>query len=225
MPIGHGPVQRVAHRGIPAEKTENTLASFLLAIELGADAIELDTHATRDGVIVVNHDESANGHVIAESSWSDIGRVRLPGNERVPMLADVLHAVGERATVYIEIKGVGIERLVIDTAVEHGKQFAVHSFDHATIARAAAYAPQVPRGFLLDRGTRTPVSAMLETARRLAARDVWPHWSLADEIFTRAARKAGLNTIVWTVNTREKAKELVRYGVSGICTDDVRILT
>ena len=46
----------IGHRGAPRERPENTIASFLRALDLGADAIELDVHATRDGVVVVHHD-------------------------------------------------------------------------------------------------------------------------------------------------------------------------
>ena len=46
-----------AHRGASAYCPENTLVSFSKAIELGADAIELDVHLTKDGEIVVAHDE------------------------------------------------------------------------------------------------------------------------------------------------------------------------
>src|SRR4051794_600497 len=49
-------VRLYAHRGAAAEQPENTLPSFALALELGADALEMDVHATSDGVLVVSHD-------------------------------------------------------------------------------------------------------------------------------------------------------------------------
>src|SRR5687767_7507148 len=52
----------IAHRGLPRMARENTLSSFALAIDAGADAIELDVHATREGVVVVHHDPWLRAH-------------------------------------------------------------------------------------------------------------------------------------------------------------------
>ena len=46
-----------AHRGASAYRPENTLEAFALAVEMGADGVELDVHITKDGHVVVNHDE------------------------------------------------------------------------------------------------------------------------------------------------------------------------
>jgi glycerophosphoryl diester phosphodiesterase len=50
------PIERIAHRGAKRELPENTIPAFALAFERGADAIELDVHATADGIVIVNHD-------------------------------------------------------------------------------------------------------------------------------------------------------------------------
>ncbi len=113
----------IGHRGAPRERPENTLASFLRALDLGADAVELDVHATRDGVVVVHHDfvpraESSvaalGGRPIAELTAADLGTFQVAG-EPIPTLASVLEAIGGRATVYVEIKGRDIEEAVIAT--------------------------------------------------------------------------------------------------------------
>jgi glycerophosphoryl diester phosphodiesterase len=100
--------ERVAHRGSPKERTENTLPGFLLAIDHGADAVELDVHATKDGEVVVHHDEAVQRMVIAQSAWRDLSRIDLGDGDRIPRLRDVLEAIGDRAAVYIELKGRGI---------------------------------------------------------------------------------------------------------------------
>src|SRR5689334_1661332 len=108
MPNAPASFERVAHRGASKERLENTLPAFELALERGADAIELDVHRTRDGVVVVHHDESVAGQAIAECDWKTVAAMRLAGSATVPRLEDVLIAVGNRATVYIELKGRGV---------------------------------------------------------------------------------------------------------------------
>ena len=216
--------ERVAHRGASRERRENTLPAFELALERGADAIELDVHATADGVVVVHHDPAVQGMAIARTGWRELGRIVLPGGARIPRLQDVLVSVAGGATVYIELKGAGCEGQAIAVAREFGHRYAVHSFDHAAIERAAAIAPDVPRGALIDHGTPHAVKHLAEIVRRLRLRDVWPHHSLVDAEFVAAATALGARVITWTVNEPDDARRFAALGVSGICTDDVRLL-
>ncbi|HEX7938212.1 MAG TPA: glycerophosphodiester phosphodiesterase, partial [Gemmatimonadaceae bacterium] len=175
-------------------------------------------------VVVVHHDELAAGLALASADWADVSAIRLAGGARIPRLEDVLTTVAGEATVYIELKGRDVEAAALDIARRHGKRYAVHSFDHAAVERARALAPEVPRGVLLDRGTADPIMAMEVACRRVAPRDVWPHSSLVDAAFMKAAATLSVRVIVWTVNSRSEAARLNDLGVAGLCTDDVRIL-
>lgn len=206
------------------ERLENSLAGFLLAVELGAHAVELDTHVSADGVVVVHHDETVRGEAIADLTWTELSTFDLGDGLRMPTLAEVLAALEGRAAVYVEIKGTGIEEAVVATVRKHSTTVAVHSFDHAAIERVSRSAPDIPRGVLLDRAVSNPIQAMRRAVERTGARDVWPHWSLASADFVRSANDLGARVIVWTVNTAERAKHLRSIGVTGICSDDVRIL-
>ena len=217
-------VERVAHRGSPRERRENTLDGFLLALEHGADALELDVHCSSDREVVVVHDFSVAGRSVAASPWAVLAALDLGGGVRMPRLVDVLTAVGDRATVYIELKGAHIEQEVLDVARPSGCRFALHSFDHDAIARVARLAPDVRRGVLLDRGLSNPLAVLRESVARTGASDVWPHWTLVDPALTGLAREFDARVITWTVNTREVAESVLRAGVDGICTDDVRVL-
>lgn len=219
-----GRIERIGHRGIPAERQENTLAGFVLAMDLGADAVELDTHVSADGVIVVHHDEIVAGRPIASMTWQELERADLGEGDRIPTLDEVLAAATDRATVYVELKGTGIEEQVATVVRRHSTPVALHSFDHAAVERVSRFAPDVPRGILLDRGTTNPVQAMRRAVERTGARDVWPHWSMVSADLVKAADDLGTRVIVWTVNTPERARHLQTLGVTGICTDDVRIL-
>lgn len=219
-----GRYERVAHRGSPRERLENTLPGFLLAVDHGADAIELDVHVTKDGVVVVHHDDFTARQPIAETRWRELSQQDLGGGATIPRLEDVLTAIGDRATMYIELKGRGIEEPVIEVARSHGRRYGLHSFDHDAIARVAERAPEIARGVLLDRGTPNAVDEMRRVYDRIQPRDIWPHWSLVDRELIAAARELGARVIAWTVNSVETARTLHALGIDGVCTDDVRLL-
>jgi glycerophosphoryl diester phosphodiesterase len=85
----------IAHRGASDYRTENTLAAFQLAAELGAEMWELDVRLSKDGVVVVCHDESlervaGNPLRIPDATWAEISAVELLGNQRVPRLEEVI---------------------------------------------------------------------------------------------------------------------------------------
>lgn len=214
------PVERIAHRGAKRELPENTLPAFQRAVERGATAIELDVHATADGVVVVHHDAQValpggRRRVIAESSWRELTLFK----KAIPRLSDVLEAVPEAVTLYVELKGAGVERHVAEV-IRGAPRCAVHSFDHEAIARMRELAPDVPRGILFDQRPAA-VEAAMEYAD---ARDVWPEWNLVDEQLVARVHAAGGRVIAWTVNDRETAARLAALGVDGLCTDDVRLL-
>ena len=220
----------IGHRGAPRERPENTLASFLRALDLGADAVELDVHATRDAVVVVHHDfvpraetpvTALRGRPIAELTAAELATFQVSG-EPIPTLIAVLEAIGSKATVYVEIKGHDIERAVIEAmaSVSAATRVAVHSFDHRAVVRARSMRPNLPSGIL-------SASYLLDPGGALAganARDYWQEASLIDASLVEAVHGAGGRVIAWTVNNPDHARRLASMGVDGICTDVLKII-
>ena len=217
------PLERIAHRGAKRELPENSIAAFRRAFDRAADAIELDVHATRDGVVVVHHDPVvASSRAIADMTWDELRRVELSPRIGVPRLADVLAMTPSGKTVYVEIKGERIELAVATVIGESSARCAVHSFDHDAIGRLRAIAPDVPRGILFDeRATADTMRRRIETT---GARDLWPRRDLIDADLVALAHDSGARVIAWTVNSTPEAQALVAMGVDGLCTDDVRLL-
>lgn len=220
---------RIGHRGAPREYPENTLPSFARAIELGADGIELDVHATSDGIVVVHHDpvpratvadHRLTGRAIADLTHDQLRAFSLAPDVGIPTLAEVLSLVGDAAVVYVELKGAGIERPVIDVIRESTARCAVHSFDHAAVARAKRLAPEIRRGLLFSRRPRDPAASL----QGAGALDAWPEWPLIDQDFVTWVRRVGGSVIAWTVNDAAAARRLTALGVDGLCTDDVRLI-
>lgn len=213
----------VAHRGAPRERPENTMPSFRRALELGADAIELDVHATRDGVVVVHHDPvphtapepRLHGVPIADLTWDDLRRFEVAPGVGIPRLADVLALVGERAVVYVEIKGSAIERAVVECIRAARARCAVHGFDHAAVRRVKALAPELATGILVEEYLQDPAAALAAAG----ARDLWPHWTLVDAKLVERVHAHGGRVVPWTVNDPAAAARLVATGVDALCTD------
>lgn len=224
---GRSRPELVAHRGAKRERPENTIAAFARAIELGADALELDVHATRDGVVVVHHDAvpreaGARGEpprAIAECSARELAAFRV-GGEAIPSLAAVLALAAGRATVYVEIKGAGIERAVVDVVRSSRATCAIHSFDHEAIGRVRALAPEIPRGLLFEHRGPDMLAALAE----YDAHDLWPQVTLVDEAVVEGAHRIGRRVVAWTVNSATDAARLAAAGVDALCGDDVPLL-
>jgi glycerophosphoryl diester phosphodiesterase len=221
----------IGHRGAPRERPENTLPSFLRALELQADGIELDVHCTKDRVVVVHHDEIPRatppsgrlaGMRIDALTFDELQGFSVRGLALISTLAEALAVIKGRADVFIELKGAGIEREVVDVirASVAPERCAVHSFDHAQVARVRALAPDIRGGILFDRPISDAVSAM----RGADALDVWPSREHVAEALVREVHEAGGRVIPWTVNDPVQAASLAALGVDGLCTDFLPVL-
>lgn len=200
------------------------MASFERALDQGADAIELDVHASSDGVVVVHHDHrvamesglSIAGRALDELSSAEIRAATGTGGEALlPFLAEVLETVGDRARVYVEIKGSGIERAVIACIRENGVRCAVHSFDHRVSTTIRTLAPDMRTGILLESRLADPAGAL----RAAMAKDYWQQWERIDADLVSAVHAAGGRVVAWTVNDPQEASRLVDIGVDALCTD------
>lgn len=213
--------QIIAHRGASGECLENTLAAFARALDQGADGIELDVHATADGTIVVHHDATIrragdNGPIaIGGLSASDLSRVSLADGSPVPTLDQVFELVGDRLTVYVEVKAAGIEAPLLACLDRHPRaRFAVHSFDHRIPDAIRRARPGTATGYL-SASYPLDLSAMLPRD----ADALWQAGDLIDGALVQAAHAKGARVIAWTVNRPAHARALSLLGVDALCTD------
>ena len=216
------PPERIAHRGAHATHPENSVAAFEEALELGADAIELDVHATSDGVVVVHHDpvvtsEGLPGARIADLTAADLAQYRLVNDVPIPTLSSVLTAIGHRAAIYVEIKAPSIEPLVVRCIRESETACAVHSFDHRIVKTVIGIFPAIPTGVLQVARPLDPVHALVAAG----ARDLWQEVSAIDEELVARAHALNARVIAWTANDIDHWETLRRIGVDGICTDRI----
>lgn len=210
----------IAHRGASKERPENSLAAFIRAAELGANAVELDVHLTSDGHLIVHHDPAvktdAGPRPIRTMTQADAAGLRVRG-EPIATLTDVITAIGGKLRIYCELKGAGTAAPAAALLGPMGNRAAVHSFDHRMIAEAQALAPHLSRGVLEASYHRDATFPL----RDVQAEALWQNEALIDQSLVDSVHAAGARIIAWTVNAPERARELAGMGVDGICTDDI----
>ena len=220
---GHRPLI-IAHRGASRAFRENTIPVFRRALELGVDGIELDVHATLDGVLVVHHDptvtirhgERTDLVPIVALTAEQVAAHRLGVDGGIPTLREVFALVGERAVLYVEVKASNTEALVASLLDEYpDARAAVHAFDHRIPVGVRAIRPATPIG-LLSASYPLDLPGVLSSSQATA---LWQHGELIDESLVNAAHEAGVQLIAWTVNSAPHARQLAAWGVDGICTD------
>jgi glycerophosphoryl diester phosphodiesterase len=216
-------VRVIAHRGASAAAPENTIEAFHLAKELGADWVELDARRTLDGQVVVHHDANlADGRVIVELERHD-----LP--EDVCDLAAALDACAGMQ-VNIEIKNWPLdpdfdptERVaeqVVELVQTRGAQgeVLVSCFHYPTLQRVRELDPSIPTAFLhvsMDK----PWSELAAEVAADGHAALHPWDPIVDAGYVDAARGAGLEVNVWTVDDPDRMRDLVGFGVGGLCTN------
>lgn len=218
-------IEAISHRGSRAGHVENTIGAVRAAVDEGADGVEIDVHATRDGVVIVHHDFLPRGKTgdrrldsrpVADLSFAELQTFDLGGGERIPSLRDLLDAVAGRARLYVEIKGRGCEELLAGILTPD-LDVAVHAFDHRAIARMASLAPSLSRGVLQG-------SYMVDNCvglRSASANDLWQHFELIDAGLVAEVHACGGRVIAWTANEERDWERLADAGVDAICTDHI----
>lgn len=179
--------------------------------------MELDVHATRDGVFVVHHDAELPGAgPIRDLTATDVGRLRLANGEVVPTLQNSLVTLGGME-VWVEVKHLAsdhdVKFLATLAAGPTPEKYAVHSFDHRIIERLGSVRPALRRGALSASYLLDPVTVL----RSCGGDTLWQETSLTDAALVQQLHGAGFKIITWTTNAEAEVERVARLGVDGIC--------
>lgn len=215
----------IAHRGASGHLTENTLAAFALASELGAQMWELDTQMTRDGVVMVSHDDHLlrvfgvdrriSQMTAAELAALDLG---VPSFAEVADLARTL-----RTGLYVELKAAGTGRLVWEELKAHGQRFAcLGSFDVTQVRQLRDAGCDFPLSVLV--GTGDDPFALGDGAGADILHLCWeragarPQDLLTPELFERTFAQ-GREIVLWHEERPQILADIMQMPVLAICTD------
>ncbi len=235
----------VAHRGASADAPENTIASFRLGFDQGADAVEGDFQLTMDGHIVAMHDGTLSRTTgdpreidavtleelesLGAGNW---GRWKGSGyeDERIPTLSAVLQTVPADRGILIEIKDSDrIVPILLRDLEQSGisrDRVTVISFDQEVISAMKQVAPVWRALWLTSFSKQTgewrpTAREVIEIATAIGADgvDVKAEVEVVDAAFVRQVKGAGLEVHVWTVNDVDLAGHMTSAGVDSITTD------
>lgn len=225
---------KIAHRGYSSRYPENTMLAFEKAVAAGADMIELDVRLSRDGRLVVIHDEridrTADGTgVVADLTLDELKRhsysCRMAefGFVEIPTLEEVIEWAGERVMLNIEIKNrprrnEGIEGKLAGLLREtrFTDRAVVSSFDHYALAEMKRIDGAIRRGILYS----AVWLHFVEEVREINPFSVHPGANAFDVDQLRWAKSRGIRVYPWVVQNRETLRA---YRASG-CVDGAMVM-
>lgn len=224
-----------AHRGASGYAPENTLEAFVIAMEQGADGIELDVQLTKDGEVVVIHDETIDrvsdhsgfvkDYTLAELKQFDFkNHMEAYTNAKIPTLKEVLELVRPgKMEVNIELKTSviwysGIEEKVLEIVKETGMEERViySSFNHYSIQKILELNPSAQTAYLF-------MDVMLDVEKYAKETGVSalhpPFFQLKMADFMKKYMDSGLKMRIWTVNDEADMKYFMENNVEAIITN------
>lgn len=237
------PLIRIGHKGADALVAGNTIASFQKAVEIGVDMVELDVLWLRDGhpglpfeqrsPLVVAHD----WHAAALNPPPTLDEVLLAFTK--PPLDEVV--------INLDIKLPGREGEVVASVARHGLlgRTRISTMEIPTLKALKQLEPTLHLGWTVPRVTRDwtgiwwlrpALLAGIVAARRrmpghvreglaeLEVDSVWAFFGVVSDELVEATRERGVELNVWTVDDPERIAKLESMGVSGICSNDPRLL-
>ncbi|WP_054955203.1 glycerophosphodiester phosphodiesterase family protein [Paenibacillus dakarensis] len=236
----------VAHRGMSALAPENTMPAFELAVEKGAEVIELDILESKDGELVLIHDYTVDRTTNGKGKVSELTLEQLKSltanktnnpdwqkeydkypDAKIPTLKEVLtFAKGKNVVLALEMKGFGYEDKVIDLVEKYHMESDVYvtSFSQDVLERVKQENPEIGRGFTLDGGKPSPEEA-LQDAEKVVTDHIqlgtfyFANYSMLTPEFISYAKHRGLPVIAWTVNSKQGMQDAISMGITGIITD------
>ncbi len=236
----------IAHRGGAMESTENTVAAFQRATRIGAAGIETDIRLTRDGVVVVYHDEyfgrveglapAQRTRLISDMNYSDLSAQTLmpvgedTGGRRVPTLGDLLAQV-KTGLLNIELKRCARFDDLVDKTIATLKSFA--ELDRVVLEAPDLKTAEKLRAALGGRiklhinpgydGT-VPYSESLERVLKFRPHSISVSYKKLSHEIVELAHKADVEVWVWTVDSPDIAQAMRLLGVDAIKTDKPTML-
>lgn len=227
MEVKHMETKIIAHRGASfLAKKENTLESFALAIDIGADYAEFDIRQTRDHNLIVFHDEMFENKKISELTYEELCRKTKAHGYKVPLLVDVLKLCRGKIKLDIELKESGYEGSVISLVKQFFEydEYMMKSFLDNTVARIKSIDSHITTGLLLGGANASFRKRIHEyfPERRLHACHadfVSPNYQLATPTFIRRMHLRHYKVFVWTLNDPSLIGKYINRNVDGIITD------
>ncbi len=228
-------IQVIAHRGVSSISPENTMIAFERAVEIGANAIETDVQMTKDGHLVLIHDERLNrttngkgwvkDFTLAEIKKLDAGSwfSSIYASQTIPTLDELFTLIKPtNLWLNLEIKDgfilyPGIEEKIALKIKEYQLEdrVIISSFNHYSVVKIKELASELKTAILYMEGLYQPWTY----AKQIGAMALHPSKELVFPEIIYGAHQVGMKVYPYTVNDKEEMKTLIRMGVDGLITN------
>jgi glycerophosphoryl diester phosphodiesterase len=214
----------IAHRGEPVGHRENTLPAFAAAVALGADWVEIDLRRTRDGAIVVLHDQTLERLWGLGASVGDVDLAEVvalgEGDVVIPTLADVLQAVPLPLMVDFTRREVVAGALEAVQSARALQRCLFVTGNVAALQQLRAASAEARIGLTWLDGPEPPL-ALLHELRA----EYWnPMFGLLTAEGVDAVHQAGLRVSTWTVDSPEDMTRVLEAGVDAVVSNRIAAL-
>jgi glycerophosphoryl diester phosphodiesterase len=224
-------VVAIAHRGDPIAARENTPAAFAAAVALGVDMVELDLRRTRDGEIVVLHDQSLHrlwgvDASVGDLDWADVARIAAEGagwdsdGVRIPLLRQVLETVPLPVMVDFTRREVVQGALAAVAAAGALERSLFVTGNVAALRMLRGLSAEARLGLTWTEEGDVPVALL----RELHAEYWNPMSMLVRDAAVEIVHDMGLNVSCWTVDESEEMARVCAAGVDAIVSNQVMAL-
>ncbi len=230
------PCINYAHRGASEEYPENTLYSFYMGLEAGADGIETDIQRTKDGVLVLFHDDTLERLLnikksISEMTYQELLQLdfgackaeRFSGEKIVTLEEFLLHFGAKSLTFALEIKQLCVEKDTLDMIDRFGLKDKVilTSFLWDSLVAIRKLDPDIRVGYLTEKVT----PEMLDKMKALHMNQICPCIGNFSDEMMALCKKEGFSIRFWGVNTEEKMRRAVLSNTDGMTVNHPAALT
>jgi glycerophosphoryl diester phosphodiesterase len=224
----------IAHRGASNIAPENTIKAFQMAIELNADGIEFDVRQSEDGELVIIHDSSTlrTTHSLGFINKMNIEKIKLLNagkGEQIPTLRELINCTKGKINLMCELKVHGISEKVVDILKDADliDSTIVISFKHDELLKIKKIEPKLRVGSIIPSGRGWISNWFAKKKEVLFAStneffSINPFYLLVNQKFVDFAHHHGLKLFSWTVNSKRTIKKLIKMGVDGILTNNIK---
>ena len=215
-----------AHRGASEYAPENTLSSFYLGLLQGANGIETDVQKTKDGVLVLFHDDTldrvtdTSGRV-SDFTWDELKTVKVYGNAKYGFHDSIIaletffeHFAQYNIHFAIELKGDDVEQETLEMISKFGvlDHVTFTSFDYAYIEKIKELDASARVGWLVwDINDDT-----IDSLRQIGGEELAPNATHITQAQVRMCRDAGLGVRAWGVANTDLMQAMCSLGVDGM---------
>ena len=187
---------KVGHRGAAGHTPENTLQSVETALSLGVDVVEIDIHLSRDGHLVVIHDDRVDRTTEGHGYVRDLTLAELQAL-KVPTVEQVIEMVRRRAALMLELKVRNITRQLVElTALTPEVPVFYASFLHSELLRISELDPAARTIALLDGVPVSPAAFATDAQASYAG----IAFDSLEPDFVRSLKAAGIGVFTYTLD-------------------------